>query len=139
MSREKTVILMVFMLWRKQIPGLFRLLWKTEAVFQFPVSRRCRRRYPVMLFLRFPCLSPFRLYLPAEYRPALYQETVTLDTIRAQFGKVVNNMEILAGTWFSQPEICWIVPVVYEGMVVANIKIYYDGLHVVPDFPYYGL
>ncbi len=72
--------------------------------------------------------------LPAEYRPVVYQENVSLETIRDQFDKIVNNMQILEGVWFSQPEACWIVPIAYRGEVIASLKIYYDGIHVIPDY-----
>ncbi len=82
--------------------------------------------------------------LPAEYRPVIYQENVSLEKIKDQFEKIVNNMQILEGVWFSQPEACWIVPIAYRGEVIASLKIYHDGIHVIPDnnasreMAYYG-
>jgi len=82
--------------------------------------------------------------LPVDYRPVVYQENVSLETIRDHFEGIVNNMQILEGVWFSQAEACWIIPVAYQGVVIATLKIYYDGIHVIPDYnssremAYYG-
>ncbi len=82
--------------------------------------------------------------LPAEYRSAVYQSDVSRQAIEDQFNKIVSDMKILNGAWFRQPEACWIVPVAYNGEIIAFLRIYYDGIHVVPDYnasremAYYG-
>ncbi len=82
--------------------------------------------------------------LPAEYRSAVYQSDISRQAIEAQFNKIVNDMKILNGAWFRQPEASWIVPVAYNGEIIAFLRIYYDGIHVVPDYnasremAYYG-
>ncbi len=75
--------------------------------------------------------------LPAGYRPVVYQENVSLSTIRKQLDTIVNNLQVLEGVWYREPEGCWIVPLVYKGEVIASLKIYYDGIHVVPVVPDY--
>ncbi|NOY09705.1 MAG: hypothetical protein GXP33_12790 [Spirochaetes bacterium] len=72
--------------------------------------------------------------LPAEYRPVAYQENVSLKTIRKQLDTIVTNLQILKGVWYREPEGCWIVPLAYKGEVITSLKIYYDGIHVIPDY-----
>jgi hypothetical protein len=33
-----------------------------------------------------------------------------------------------------EPEACWSFPVAMDNQIVAHIKIYYDGIHVVQDY-----
>ena len=82
--------------------------------------------------------------LPAEYRPVVYQESTSLKNIKRQFSTIVNNLKILAGAWYRAPEGYWVVPLTYKNEVVASLKIYCDGIHVIPDYEatqemaYYG-
>ncbi len=82
--------------------------------------------------------------LPADYRPVVYQENASLETIRDHFEGIVNNMQVLEGVWFSQPEACWIIPLTYNGKIITFLKVYTDGVHIIPDYEasremaYYG-
>lgn len=84
------------------------------------------------------------LALPSGYMPAVYQEDASMETIRSTFEKIVNTMKILEGVWYSQPEGDWIVPIAYNGKIITFLKVYTDGVHIIPDYEasremaYYG-
>jgi len=35
---------------------------------------------------------------------------------------------------FREPEACWGFPVSLGNTIVAEIKVYYDGIHILPDY-----
>ncbi len=82
--------------------------------------------------------------IPGGYKPYLFNATQPIENIKKILPSVVNGLQVLSGAEYRAPEACWIVPLAYKGMIVAHIKIYYDGEHVVPDYPanqemnYYG-
>ncbi len=82
--------------------------------------------------------------LPEGYKPIEYQQRVSLESLQHKLTDVVNNLQILNGVWYREPEGCWIVPLAYRGEIITNLKIYYDGEHIVPDYrasremAYYG-
>ena len=68
-----------------------------------------------------------------------------IETIKKQCYLIVNHIKVLEGVWYREPEGCWIIPLVYQEEVIASLKIYYDGEHIIPDYEatndmaYYGL
>ncbi len=82
--------------------------------------------------------------LPADFRLPVYEETVSLQTVKNVFSRIIGSMKMLDGAWLREPERSWIVPLSYKGMVIASVRIYYDGIHVLPDYEagrnmaYYG-
>ncbi len=82
--------------------------------------------------------------LPADYRPIVYQQNVSMENLQNQFLKIVNGLQILNGVWYREPEGCWLVPLAYRGEIITTLRIYYDGIHIVPDYEasremaYYG-
>ncbi len=73
--------------------------------------------------------------LPMGYNPWTTQTGVDLTKLHQYFSEVVPKIRVLEGAEFREPELCWAFPLVYEGKIVGHIKIYYDGIHVVPDYP----
>ncbi len=62
---------------------------------------------------------------------------VTPEALKeAQFllPQVVKNIVVLDGAEYLAPENSWAIPLSYNGMIVGKMKIYYDGVHVVPDY-----
>jgi hypothetical protein len=70
---------------------------------------------------------------------------VTVQKLTHQLvpGKVW-TMRAPAGEIEGEPEASWVFPVALGNTIVAHLKVYYDGVHIVPDYPanqemaYYG-
>ena len=48
--------------------------------------------------------------------------------------EVVNSLKIVPAVEYREPEKVWVLPVVYGNKIVGHLKIFYDGLYVVPDY-----
>ena len=57
-----------------------------------------------------------------------------IEKIKKELPEIVRNLEILGGAEFREPENAWVIPVAYQGLIVGHIKIFSDGLQVIPDF-----
>jgi len=44
-------------------------------------------------------------------------------------------LKVLNGAEYRDPERSWLVPLSYNSRIVAHMKVYYDGVHIVPDYP----
>ncbi len=73
--------------------------------------------------------------LPLGVRPAVYGVTSSIGEIKRNLPEIVRNLVVLQGAEYREPESSWIVPLAYHGMIVAHIKVYADGIHIVPDYP----
>ncbi len=74
--------------------------------------------------------------LPRGYKPRVYNlASMPIEQIRQQLPVIFSRLKALEGAEFREPEASWIIPLAFDGMIVAHIKVYYDGAHIVPDFP----
>jgi len=73
--------------------------------------------------------------LPAGLHSHEYRMGVQIQIIKAALPSVVKSLVILPDAEFVEPESCWLFPVARNGMIVAHIKVYYDGIHVLQDYP----
>ena len=73
--------------------------------------------------------------LPEGLHPREYRTAASVQTIKAALPALVKSLVILPDASFLEPESCWSFPVAWNGMIVAHIKIFYDGTHVVQDYP----
>jgi hypothetical protein len=84
--------------------------------------------------------------LPLGMHPRIYQiqTSNTIQMIKSQLPSIVSKLKILPTAEFREPEASWIFPVALGNTIVAHLKVYYDGVHIVPDYPanqemaYYG-
>ena len=58
-----------------------------------------------------------------------------IENVKRNLPAIVNSLEILNGAEYREPESAWCIPLAYKNMIVAHLKIYVDGTHVVPDYP----
>ncbi len=72
--------------------------------------------------------------LPLGINPQVYQNNVSLQTVKANLSNILPQLKILPAAEFMAPETCWSFPVALGNTVVAHVKIYYDGLHVMQDY-----
>ncbi len=56
-----------------------------------------------------------------------------LDSIEKSLAGLGERLTVLEGAEFREPESCWAVPVVYEGRIVAHLKVAADGSNVLPE------
>ncbi len=73
--------------------------------------------------------------LPLGFHPLTSGATVKLETIKSSLPGIIRSLEVLNGAEYREPESVWVVPLAYKGMIVAHLKVYVDGIHIVPDYP----
>ncbi len=74
--------------------------------------------------------------LPKGYHPRIYSQNAPgFSIVKKNLPQIVSKIEVLDGAEFREPEASWVIPLAVDGMIVAHLKVYYDGIHVVPDFP----
>jgi len=82
--------------------------------------------------------------LPFGIHTSIYQNTHQIQAVKARLTTVIHELKILPVAEFREPEACWVFPVALGNTIVAYLKVYYDGIHIVPDYPanqkmtYYG-
>ncbi len=73
--------------------------------------------------------------LPKGYHPFVFEAQLPLDSIKQVLPRIVAGLRVLNGAEFRDREKCWVVPLAYESKIVAHVKVFQDGIHVVPDYP----
>ncbi len=73
--------------------------------------------------------------LPKGYHPSSFESRVILEVVKNKLPGIIAALKVLDGAEFRDKERCWVVPLAYEGKIVAHLKVYEDGIHVVPDYP----
>ncbi len=73
--------------------------------------------------------------LPKGYHPWVFQQNVSLEEIRERLEDIIPRLTVLNGAEFRTPEACWVVPLAINGRIVSKIKVLYDGVHIMPDYP----
>jgi hypothetical protein len=73
--------------------------------------------------------------LPVGFHPPAINVPPQIENIKRKLPAIVRSLEILNGAKYREPENAWVVPLVYKCMIVANLKVYADGIHIVPDYP----
>ncbi|NOZ13416.1 MAG: hypothetical protein GXO69_07175 [Acidobacteria bacterium] len=72
--------------------------------------------------------------LPLGIMPCRFGETTAgLQSVKAALQPVFNRLKILPYAEFIEPESCWSFPLVLDNRIVARVKIYFDGVHVMQD------
>ena len=72
--------------------------------------------------------------LPLGVNPHEYRNNVQIQSIKSGLSSVIGNLTILPAAEFMEPEACWSFPIAMGNTIVAHIKVYYDGIHVVQDY-----
>jgi len=73
--------------------------------------------------------------LPLGVHPIVSGTVAQIENIRSNLPAIVRALEVLNGAEYREPESVWVVPLAYRGMIVAHLKVYVDGIHIVPDYP----
>ncbi len=75
--------------------------------------------------------------LPKGYKPRVYTPAAppVVERVERELAGIMSRLEVLNGAEFRAPEAAWVVPLAVDGMIVSHLKVYYDGVHIVPDFP----
>ncbi len=82
--------------------------------------------------------------LPIGIHPRVYQNICQIQAIKEQLTTIVHELRILPAAEFREREASWAFPIVLGNTIVAHLKVYCDGIHIVPDYPanqemrYYG-
>ena len=73
--------------------------------------------------------------LPLGVHPIVNRISVQIKNIENNLYTIINALEVLNGAEYREPESVWVVPLAYKSMIVAHLKIYVDGIHIIPDYP----
>ncbi len=73
--------------------------------------------------------------LPLGIHPRAYQNPLQIQAIKARLTAVIHELKILPAAEFREPEASWAFPVALGNTIVAHLKVYCDGIHIVPDYP----
>ena len=67
--------------------------------------------------------------------PIVGMTTDQIENIKKEVPAIVEGLEVLDGAEYREPENAWVVPLAYKNMIIAHLKIYVDGIHIIPDYP----
>ena len=73
--------------------------------------------------------------LPKGYHSWAFQQAVSAQDVAKRAQEILGNLEVLNGAEYREPEACWVVPLAYQGRIVAELRVSYDGTGIVPDIP----
>ncbi len=73
--------------------------------------------------------------LPLGIHPRIYQNSIQIQAVKARLTAIISELKILPAAEFREPEASWSFPVALGNTIVAHLKVYYDGIHIVPDYP----
>ncbi len=73
--------------------------------------------------------------LPLGFHPIVSKVSVKIENIEKSLPAIIKSLKVLDGAEYREPESVWAVPLAYKGMIVAHLKIFVDGIHIVPDYP----
>ncbi len=73
--------------------------------------------------------------LPCGYHPRIFNTAAPASEIVQELPGIIRNLKVLDGAEYLGPENIWVVPLAYNGRIVAHMKVYRDGIHVIPDYP----
>jgi len=73
--------------------------------------------------------------LPLGVNPRVYQSSVQIQAIKNRLDAVIRDLKILPAAEFVEPEASWSFPIAAGDIMVARLKVYYDGIHVMQDYP----
>ncbi len=74
--------------------------------------------------------------LPCGVHPPVYHKisSLIINKIKENLSCIVKELKILKGAEFRERENCWVIPIVYHEIIVAHLKVYRDGIHIIPDY-----
>jgi hypothetical protein len=73
--------------------------------------------------------------LPLGVNPRVYQSSVQIQAIKNRLDAVIRDLKILPAAEFVEPEASWSFPIAAGDTMVARLKVYYDGIYVMQDYP----
>ncbi|RLB79422.1 MAG: hypothetical protein DRH24_12630 [Deltaproteobacteria bacterium] len=72
--------------------------------------------------------------LPLGINPHEYRSNVQIQSIKSSLSSVIGKLTVLPAAEFIEPEACWSFPVAMDSKIVARLKVYYDGIHVIQNY-----
>ncbi len=57
-----------------------------------------------------------------------------IENIRHNLNTIISHLEIFNGAEYREVENVWCIPLVYKNMIVTYLKVYSDGIHIIPDY-----
>ncbi len=70
--------------------------------------------------------------LPMGYPPVSVTQQPDLQAIASNAPHILQDLHVLPGVTYRAPEEAWVVPLAFNGSIVAELRIYADGVQVIP-------
>jgi hypothetical protein len=72
--------------------------------------------------------------LPMGFIEHTFSQRIPIDIIKQHLENIIKFLEIGNAVSFKEPEKAWSIFLYYNNLIVGEIKIYYNGLYVIPDY-----
>ena len=73
--------------------------------------------------------------LPLGVPPRRCENCVDLQQVKAALPDIVRGLRVIPAAEFVEPESAWSFPIAAGNALVARLKVWHDGIHIVPDRP----
>ncbi len=74
--------------------------------------------------------------LPIGAHPKVFQVAPgIIEQIKSQLPQLIKKLRVLDAAEYREPERAWAIPIAYENLIVGHLKVYEDGIHLIPDYP----
>ncbi len=120
-ARQVVPLLQAGRLWTRRAPG-----GETE------LKGALLYRQAVVGVVRFHPLEG--TVLPQGLHPRVYTARANLAVVEENFRQLLRQIQLAPAGEYREPEACWVFPLSVNGLCIAELKIYSDGIHVVPDY-----
>jgi len=72
--------------------------------------------------------------LPRGVNPRAVEVRVNTEAVKRRLQVLIPRLTLVPAGEYREPESCWVFPIAWNNMAVAELKVFYDGQHVVQDF-----
>ncbi len=60
--------------------------------------------------------------------------SVTPEQVKKNMDKIISELRVVEAVEFREPENAWVVPIAWKHLIIAHIKVSYDGSEIIPDY-----
>jgi hypothetical protein len=71
--------------------------------------------------------------LPKGLRALSEGKPDSISLVEGRLKDIPQQITVLDGAEFREPESCWAVPVAHQGRIVGHMKVSSDGKYILPD------
>ncbi|WFO74675.1 hypothetical protein J4526_06225 [Desulfurococcaceae archaeon MEX13E-LK6-19] len=60
--------------------------------------------------------------------------SVSPEQVKKNMDKIISELRVVEAVEFREPENAWVVPIAWKYLIIAHIKVSYDGSEIIPDY-----